>query len=191
MESSKAYLRKLYLSKRKNLSEGEFDQINHALLQHFKQIDFTNIKVLHLFLSIVEKHEPDTSLLIAFLKREYPHIKIAVPQSNFSSLTLMHFLMDDELELAKNDWNIPEPVKGNLVSPEEIDMVLVPLLAVDKKGYRVGYGKGFYDRFLIECRSDVKTIGLSQFEPIAAILDYNEFDIPLDECITPTQLIHF
>ena len=70
-------------------------------------------------------------------------------------------------------------------------MVLVPLLAFDSKGYRVGYGKGFYDRFLKQCRNDCVKIGLSYFEPIDAINDAGEFDVPLDFCITPQKAYVF
>ncbi|AFD09034.1 5-formyltetrahydrofolate cyclo-ligase [Solitalea canadensis] len=191
METRKAQLRKLFLEKRKALGESEFRLINTAILEQFKQIDLAGVNVLHLFLSIVEKHEIDTSLMVDYLHKKYPHIKIAVPQSNFSSLTLTHFLIDDDLVIEKNNWNIPEPVSGNKISPERIDMILVPLLAIDKKGFRVGYGKGFYDRFLIECRSDIKTIGLSQFEPIERINDTDEYDFPLNACITPSGIIYF
>lgn len=70
-------------------------------------------------------------------------------------------------------------------------MVLIPLLAFDKNGYRVGYGKGFYDRFLAECRPDVVKVGLSVFEPIDEITDLNEFDIKMDFCITPNRVWQF
>jgi 5-formyltetrahydrofolate cyclo-ligase len=68
-----------------------------------------------------------------------------------------------------------------------IDLVFIPLLACDLQGNRVGYGKGFYDRFLSKCRYDVKKIGLSFFDPVDKIEDVNVFDIPLDECITPKK----
>jgi len=69
--------------------------------------------------------------------------------------------------------------------------VLVPLLSFDKKGFRVGYGKGFYDRFLMQCKSDCIKIGLSYFDPIDVIDDADEFDVPLDFCITPQKVYVF
>ena len=57
--------------------------------------------------------------------------------------------------------------------------------SLDEQYYRVGYGKGFYDRFLANCRKDVKKIGLNFFKPISNITDVNEFDIALDEVIYP------
>ena len=72
-----------------------------------------------------------------------------------------------------------------------INMIFVPLLSFDKNGYRVGYGKGFYDRYLSQCRGDCLKIGFSYFEPLDAIDDTNEFDVPLNLCVTPTTVYVF
>ena len=70
-------------------------------------------------------------------------------------------------------------------------MVFVPLLAFDKKGHRVGYGKGFYDKFLSECKPDAIKIGLSFFEPEELITDVFESDVKLDYCVTPNSIHAF
>jgi 5-formyltetrahydrofolate cyclo-ligase len=70
-------------------------------------------------------------------------------------------------------------------------MIIIPLLAFDEKGYRVGYGKGFYDRYLKECREDCLKIGLSYFEAVPSVDDAAEFDVPLDFCITPQRTYVF
>ena len=80
---------------------------------------------------------------------------------------------------------------GEITEPDEIDLVLVPLLAFDQEGYRVGYGKGYYDKFLSQCREDVIKIGLSFFEPVDAISDINQFDMSLNYCVTPQQVYDF
>jgi 5-formyltetrahydrofolate cyclo-ligase len=70
-------------------------------------------------------------------------------------------------------------------------MVLVPLLALDKSGHRVGYGKGFYDKFLAECRIRCQRIGISLFQPIDMIEDVGEDDITLTHCLTPSGVLKF
>ena len=75
--------------------------------------------------------------------------------------------------------------------PAEIDLVFVPLLAFDKKGFRVGYGKGFYDKWLAGCRPDCIKVGFSYFEPVESIDDRHEFDVPLNLCITPHNVYVF
>ena len=68
---------------------------------------------------------------------------------------------------------------------------MVPLLAYDKTGHRVGYGKGYYDRFLKETRPDCLKIGLSAFQAEAEIPDTHEGDVRLDMCLTPHETIRF
>jgi 5-formyltetrahydrofolate cyclo-ligase len=65
------------------------------------------------------------------------------------------------------------------------------LLAFDVKGNRVGYGKGYFDKYLKECREDCIKVGLSYYEPLDSIDDANEFDVPLDFCITPQRTYVF
>jgi 5-formyltetrahydrofolate cyclo-ligase len=69
--------------------------------------------------------------------------------------------------------------------------VLIPLLAFDRKGHRVGYGKGYYDRFLRTCRKDVVKIGFSYFDPVEKIEDASRYDVRLNYCITPNDIYRF
>lgn len=92
---------------------------------------------------------------------------------------------------ALNAWGIPEPTQGILTDPSIIDFILVPLLAFDTQGYRVGYGKGYYDRFLKDCRNDSKKIGLSFFPPEKTISDLFEEDFRIDAVVTPDKLYTF
>lgn len=96
-------------------------------------------------------------------------------------------------ELVENRWGVPEAVSSDQSSmtTDQVDLVIVPLLAYDARGYRVGYGKGYYDRFLADCRPDVRKIGVSFFEPVPQIEDVDEFDVRLDACVTPEKVISF
>ena len=90
-----------------------------------------------------------------------------------------------DTETDRNEWLIPEPVEGEIIAPAEIDMVLLPGLCYDRQGHRVGYGKGYYDRFLKTCRPDCVKVGLSYFEPIEEITDVHDGDVMLDFVVTP------
>jgi 5-formyltetrahydrofolate cyclo-ligase len=87
--------------------------------------------------------------------------------------------------LIENAWGIREPAGDEPIDAAEIDMVLVPLLCFDKRSHRVGYGKGYYDRFLSKCRPDCLKIGLSFFPPVEAILRIGSRDIALDHFVLP------
>ena len=97
--------------------------------------------------------------------------------------------------LHPNRWGIPEPAPptGPAVTPAAFDAVLVPLLAVDETGHRVGYGGGFYDRFLAQCRPGTQLIGLHVIdEPLLeSIADVLPTDVPLTACLSPGGVRRF
>ena len=187
---TKSELRKLYLQKRLAIKEEDYITYNAQICnQFFSTIDLSLIKVIHTYLPIEKKREPDTWMIIDRIKQEFHNIRISIPR--VKNNVLENFYFDGTHQLEKNNWGIPEPKHGIPTPADKIDLVIVPLLAFDKSGARVGYGKGFYDKFLKGCRPDCKKIGLSFFEPIEQISDTNEFDINLTHCITPTKLYQF
>ena len=152
-----------------------------------------NIEILHLFLPIKKFKEPNTWLLIEKIWQERPDIRLVVPKTDTKTSTLKHYFLEKHTPLQENAWGISEPDENRaaICSLEEIEMVLVPLLAFDKQGYRVGYGKGFYDRFLAQCPQALK-VGFSLEEALERdISDIDDYDIALDYCITPTAIISF
>ncbi|QJD96174.1 5-formyltetrahydrofolate cyclo-ligase [Mucilaginibacter robiniae] len=188
---TKAELRKLFINKRKQLSLAEYGDLNQKLLLQFTQLDLQGVHCIHLFLPIHERKEPDTFLMREWLSNHHPQITQVFPKANFADYTMQNFADDAQLELATNAFGIPEPVNGNKIETTTIDLILIPLLAFDLKGYRVGYGKGFYDRFIAQCRPDVRLVGISLFEPIEVVMDVNEFDQKMQQCITPNKIYIF
>lgn len=185
---NKPALRKYYLSKRKALSQEIIHEKSQAIVElFFQHFNLSTVKYLHVFLPIIKQNEINTFLLIERIQTEFPQVKIVVPRCIPHTYEMEHFLYNEE-KLVENKWGIPEPVSGELITPSEISMVLVPLLIFDEQGNRVGYGKGFYDRFLQQCSDDLIKIGLCLEEAILAIEDVNEFDIKIDYCITPNRL---
>ena len=181
---TKRELRKIYLEKRLQLTEAEYDNLSQRICrQFFNRLDLTNVKVVHLFLPIKKNKEPNTWFITERLRSDYPTIKISIPK--IVDEQLFNYYLDSDCILEENKWGISEPIKGNLTESKEIDLVLVPLLAFDKENHRVGYGKGYYDRFLKQCRTDSKKIGLSFFHAVEKIDDVNEHDLALDAFIIP------
>lgn len=161
-------------------------------MDQVKVINWADFKMVHIFMPIRKHNEIDTFSILTYFKLHHPELKIVVPRTNFKTFEISNILYDHEYTiLGRNKYDIPEPIHGKVIAPGEIDAVFIPLLAFDLKGNRVGYGKGFYDRFLSLCSTEVKKIGLSFFDPIAKISDVNEFDIPLDICITPGKTWRF
>jgi len=188
---TKQELRKIYLEKRQSLSEAEFGQLNFQLYQNFfSNIDLSFIKVLHTFLPITSKNEPDTWLIIDRIRREFPHIRISIPRVNNQKGELENFYFEGLHQLTTNEWGIQEPKQGIPTESEKIDFVLVPLLVFDSQGYRIGYGKGYYDRFLSQCKPETKKVGISLFPPVENI-PTNSYDVRLNSCVTPTGIFEF
>jgi len=188
MEKEEA--RKHFLSKRKRLSDETFSALNSKLCDvFFRSIDLRTVKTLHTFLPIKKQKEVDTWLIIGRLEKEFPHIRVAIPRVNNESSAIESFLFEGEHQLSENMWGIPEPNSGIPIQSHEIDIVLTPLVVADLKGNRVGYGRGFYDRFLVETRA--RKVGLSLFPPIEQLTGIDPTDVPLDALITPEQSYSF
>jgi 5-formyltetrahydrofolate cyclo-ligase len=188
---NKSALRKLYLQKRSALTTEEIEEASARIAEQFTKLSFSNVHYLHTFYPIVGKFEVDSLKVAEWIRIAFPQIKLVLSKSNFYDHSLSHYLWEEDTPLAMNSWGITEPESGELVSPKCLDMVLVPLLVFDKQGKRVGYGKGFYDRFLSQCRSNVLKVGLSYFKPIEKIGDADTYDIPLDICVTPDEIWYF
>lgn len=178
-------LRILYKQKRKELSLPLIEKFNDLILINFQKISLPPIDCVHTYLSSLKLGEPETANIIKYLQFKNPLIKVVIPKVDIHAGHLSHYQYDEEIEMIKNQYGIDEPKEGLQVFENEIDLVLIPLLAFDKRGYRVGFGKGYYDKFLSRCRKDVFKIGLSLFDPVEKIEDVTGYDIPLDFCVTP------
>ncbi|NBX79732.1 MAG: 5-formyltetrahydrofolate cyclo-ligase [Flavobacteriales bacterium] len=185
----KSEIRALFKQKRKGLSFLELNrnskQITRLILEQF---DFKNRNV-SIFLPIEKHKEFDSySLLETLIKQSATPI---VSKSNFEdgSMTLFKYENADQLEI--NSFGIPEPKFGETVSESLLEFVLVPLLAIDKHGNRVGYGKGFYDKLLAKCNPECITIGINLFNELIEIDDLNPYDVRLNYCVTPNFIYDF
>ncbi|MFB5945556.1 5-formyltetrahydrofolate cyclo-ligase [Albibacterium profundi] len=191
MEGTKKELRAFFKERRSKLTGSEVDLFNDGLLTQFQQFDWRGLEYVHTFLPIKKQIEPDTYRLIDWLRKAFPELKLVISKSDLKTNLMEHFVWEDDLAFEVNLWGIEEPIEGKSIVPQQLDAVIVPLLAFDQTGHRVGFGKGFYDRFLAACRPDCLIIGLSFFAPIAKIKDINPFDIKLDFCLTPERIHKF
>lgn len=185
----KSELRKKYKILRQQLSQNQIDDYSLAIANQLLKLDIWGKSYYHVFLSIKEQKEINTDYILNILSGKDKDIIIS--KSNFEDSTLTHYLLTDNTKLIKNVHNIPEPVDGIEIQPTKLDVVFVPLLAFDTKGNRIGYGKGFYDRFLADCKPETIKIGLSFFEAEKDFNDVSKDDVQLDYCVTPEELFQF
>ena len=185
----KKELRKKYKELRKNLSEDTIEELSLQIANQLIRLDIWQHSFYHLFLPIESQSEVNTEYILQVLAGKDKNVVIS--KSDFDTREMTHFLLTDNTTIKKNEYDIPEPIDGLEVPVSKIDVVFVPLLAFDAKGNRVGYGKGFYDKFLAECKPEVLKIGLSFFESENLISDVLNTDIQIDLCVTPTKVYNF
>lgn len=175
---------------RKMLSPGELERVSDGVtLNLFKNFQFENKKV-SLFLPIERTKEINTYKI--WERATSFGAQVAVPKINPKTEEMKHLLFETEDQLEISSWGIPEPSKGRVIAAEHFDLVIVPLLAFDTRGHRVGYGKGYYDRFLAKCSPRCRFIGLNHFDtPEPKIADSHALDIKLHACVTPNQVLRF
>ncbi|MBV9217772.1 MAG: 5-formyltetrahydrofolate cyclo-ligase, partial [Acidobacteria bacterium] len=157
----------------------------------FKTTDLTRVKKLHIFIRVARTHELDTSRIYFRLWRDRADIETYAPRVELGGTRMESIFFHAASELIDNKWGIREPDGDQTAGPDEFDIVLVPLVAFDHVGHRVGYGKGYYDRFLAKCRPDCQRIGLSLFDPVGRIDDVRTGDVRLTACITPFKISEF
>lgn len=166
------------------------ERFQDLILIRFQQMPLPFISYAHAYMAVENVHEVDPWPLLRSLEFRNPGMRTAVPRISDES-EMEHILIEDDTIMIENEFGIFEPLSGLNVDIDLIDLVLVPLLAFDHKGNRVGYGKGYYDRFLASCRQDVLIIGLSFLEAVEGIVDTDPWDVPLQYCITPNRVYEF
>ena len=185
--ADKTFLRSHYKKKRFSLTKQEVDDLSQRVFKQLDKLNIWKLKHYHIFISILKYNELDTSSIINKLKSEQKII--IVPK--ISNNELVHIAINDETEFGLNEYGIKEPNDGNHFVIENLDIIFIPLLAFDIEGHRVGYGKGYYDRFLKLTKNSTLKIGLSFFDPINKIQDIDDNDVKLDYCVTPKQVHKF
>lgn len=184
---NKSELRILYKQKRTQLTEVEIDKISLQILENLKILDIWENSVFHVFVPIIKNHEINTFPLIDFL-HELKKI-VVVPKAE--GLDMLNCKISPSVNWMAGKFGVPEPLEYELIGYERIEVVFLPMLICDKKGNRVGYGGGYYDRFLAKLNPNVLKIGINFFSPVSEISDVEPTDIPLDYCVTGEEMLSF
>ena len=181
--------RKEFLEKRKNLTASDCLKWDDLLLIQFQKLDWANVSSVANFYPLENHNEPNSLLFTRYLKWLIPGIQMVYPVVDAATATISFYKETEEIRF--NNWGIAEPISNEKLEPHSIDAVIVPLIGFDLKGHRIGYGKGFYDKYFENYPKHRPRIGVSYFEPISNIEDTHEFDVPLTHCITPWNSYEF
>jgi 5-formyltetrahydrofolate cyclo-ligase len=189
--NSKKAIRKAYLEKRAQFSMPQMHAMLASMVDRLLEIPLQAAEIALGYKAIPGKNEVPTEVFEQVLLEEGIARKFCYPSVDFGSDIMRAFMDDDDLVWENASFGLLQPRTGNMVPPEKVDIVLVPLLAFDERGNRLGYGKGFYDKFLASCRNDAIKIGLSWFVAETLLPEIHAYDVPLNYCVTPQRLYVF
>jgi 5-formyltetrahydrofolate cyclo-ligase len=186
-------IRAIYKERRADLSLRSKSKMDDLLLIQFQHlaIDIPSLIMTYSPIKKMNEFDPQTITDFCYFKNPGQQLFYPVMDIYKKQPVIRSVIVDDDTIFKTNEYGIEEPIDGIDMFPEEIDLVIVPLLCMDKQGNRVGYGKGYYDRFLKRCRKDCLKIGFSYFEPIDGVDDINKFDVKLNYGITPEATYYF
>ena len=176
---TKQELRLIYLSKRSTFSDEERARMDLSIIRQLIE-NLQDKQHIGILLPIAKFHEIDVREIMQNVQYQW-----YVPVTNFDDRMMRFSKITPVTQVGSNAYGIPEPLSFDFIDPKMLDAIVVPMLVADKKGFRVGYGKGFYDAFLPNCRADCLRIGISYFPPIESISDVGRHDEPLHLCISP------
>jgi 5-formyltetrahydrofolate cyclo-ligase len=179
-------LRKELLERREVISSAKWAVSSESIARKLKQLSFfKTAKTIHCYVSMNERREVNTHPLIKGMITSGK--RVVVPVTDSEDGTLSHVELHSFDDLAANKWGVLEPVKNKGVDVAKIDLVIVPMVGGDENCNRIGYGRGFYDRFLKDV-SCPKT-GLCFEQNIIKKLPVEPFDIPLNKIVTEERVI--
>jgi 5-formyltetrahydrofolate cyclo-ligase len=183
----KEELRQNLLERREAIPEPDYYSLSADIVEELKKQDeFRAAQIIHCYVSMNQRREVETRELIREIL--FKGKQVIVPVTDFENRTLSHVRLRSYEDLQTNKWGVLEPNGGEEVSPNEIELVVVPMVAADEECNRIGYGEGFYDRFLKQM--NCPKIGLIFDRNVIEKLPVEEFDIPLNKVITETRIIH-
>lgn len=185
IQQQKEELRQNLLEQRKSISEPEFYDLSADIIEELKkQSEFKEARTIHCYVSINERREVETRELIR--EMIFKGRQVVVPITNFEEGILNHVRLRSYEDLQTNKWGVLEPDDGEEVSPDVLDLVIVPMVGGDEQCNRIGYGEGFYDRFLVNV--DCPKIGLLFEKCLVDQVPVESFDVPLSKVITERRV---
>lgn len=185
----KKSLRKQYLEKRSNLPMNIVEEKSDIITNRLLSLDiYKNSSFIMSYVSFRKEVRTKTLMISSLNKGKRIGVPITVPETKE---LIVSELKDFHRELSLGYYNILTPKSQyiRIVSPDIVNLVIVPGAVFDKDGYRVGYGGGYYDRFLKKLNKDSIKLGLAYDLQLTDSVPKDDYDIPVDYILTESQFI--
>jgi len=176
------------IAKRNSFSKEEiFKKSKRAAENFLALLDVENSFTIGAYVDF--KNEVSTRKIIESLSASGKKVFLPVTDFEKAELNFAEFISFSDLIDDKH--GVLEPNEKNFISPEGIDLFIVPCVAFDKKGYRIGWGKGYYDKFFDTNSISALKIGLAFDFQLVDSLPYDSQDVPLDIIVTESKVHYF
>ena len=187
---TKEALRLAYKLKRQQLKIAEKDRLEDLILIQFQKLPHFDGNIMMTYAPIALQNEYNPYLIETWLALQMENAQFVYPKIDVETNKMQGYVITNDTAFDTNTYGIDEPISNHIIDPLQINVMIIPLLAFDTNGYRVGYGKGYYDKYIDYCSPAMIKIGCSFFDPVI-IDDINQHDKKLDFCITPNKLYSF
>ena len=189
--NEKERLRKLYQNKRQkmddNLIKRKSELITDKIFDYIKENNYKNIMIFVSFRNEIYTHD----LIKNLLKVKKTNIFVPYIDKSVDEMKISH-ITNYETDLEPGVFGILEPkekLRNSNNFKNNLDLIIVPGLVYSKKGYRIGYGGGYYDKFLSSIPENIKKVGIVYSNLVVDKLPINKYDIPVDLIITDHENI--
>ena len=184
IQHQKQELRTQFKSYREQLSDQQYASFNRRIRERLAALpEVSRSRMVHSYWSLPTRREIDIRPLIQQWHAEGKTIVLPVMRG----LDLLHVPFEGTSQLAKNSWGLYEPTGSKTVPVTDLELVVVPALGASRRGHRIGYGKGYYDRFLADVRA--VTVGLVFDACLKGTVPVEPHDVPLDIIVTENEVI--
>lgn len=186
IHDQKEKLREQLLQKRKAIPDSYYTEASEDIIAHLQTLPaFRQSRTVHSYVSIRGNNEVDTHDFLRWMLAT--NKRVIVPVTEFEKTELRHVELNSFEELTSNKWGVPEPDDGREVPLAELDLVIVPMVGADLYCNRLGYGKGFYDRFLsnVNCPA----VGLCFEDCVVDKIPTEPFDVKLSAVVTEERIL--
>jgi 5-formyltetrahydrofolate cyclo-ligase len=172
MASDKDLLRNQLKHKRRSIGPEEAAVLSHKIIgKVIRQFDWSSVQSLHVYQPLLHHREVDTRPLVKKLRSDYPEMKIAIWEDFFGAHAALWLTPDAGRAIPKNF---------------QFEMIIVPVIGFNDECHRIGFGGGFYDRFL-SVQAKAVTVGLC-YENGHVDFASEGHDIPLDHIVTESAV---
>lgn len=181
----KELLREKYIVFRNNLSEDKVKEVSSRITNMFFSLEAIkekqNFLLYHSF-----GNEIITYDIINVILRENKNVYLPYISNKKIEISQIY----SKKELKSGAFGIMEPLDRQDINVNKMDVLVVPGLLFDRKGYRIGYGGGYYDRLLAGIDSHILTIGLAYDDFLQESLPIDKYDIPVKLIISEKQILY-